>query len=55
MLEYMKWDKAAVMITESVEKTIQKKTVTYDLHRLMKGARKLSTSAYATQIIKNMR
>jgi isocitrate dehydrogenase len=55
MLEYMKWDKAATMIIKAIEKTIQKKTVTYDLHRLMKGARKLSTSQYATQIIKNMK
>jgi len=55
MLEYLKWDKAAEMITKAIEKTIQKKTVTYDLHRLMKGAKKVSTSGYATQIIKNMR
>lgn len=55
MLEYLKWGKAAEMITKAIEKTIQKKTVTYDLHRLMKGAKKVSTSAYATQIIKNMR
>jgi isocitrate dehydrogenase len=55
MLEYLRWDKAAEMVVKAVEKTIQKKTVTYDLHRQMKGAKKLSTSQYATQIIKNMR
>jgi len=43
------------MITKSIEKTIQKKTVTYDLHRLMKGAKKLKTSQYADAIIKNMK
>jgi len=55
MLEYLKWDKAAEAINKAIEKTIKKKTVTYDLHRQMKGAKKLSTSQYATQIIKNMR
>jgi len=55
MLEYLKWDKAGEMITKSIEKTIQKKTVTYDLHRLMKGAKKLKTSQYADAIIKNMK
>ena len=55
MLEYLGWDKAGDMITKSIEKTIQKKTVTYDLHRLMKGAKKLKTSQYATAIINNMK
>jgi isocitrate dehydrogenase len=55
MLEYLGWNKAADMVYKAVEKTIQNKTVTYDLHRQMKGAKKLSTSQYAAQIIKNMR
>ena len=55
MLEYLGWDKAGEMITKAIEKTIAKKTVTYDLHRQMKGAKKVSTSQYATHIIKNMR
>jgi isocitrate dehydrogenase len=55
MLEYLGWDKAATMVTKAIEKTIKKKTVTYDLHRQMKGAKKVSTSQYATNIIKNMR
>jgi isocitrate dehydrogenase len=55
MLEYLGWDKAANMIRDALQKTIQKKTVTYDLHRQMKGARKVGTSEFATQIIKNMR
>jgi isocitrate dehydrogenase len=54
MLEYLGWDKAAKLIEDSVQKTISKKTVTYDLHRQMKGARKVGTSEYATNIIKNM-
>ncbi len=55
MLEYLGWQKAADLVVKGVEKTIAKKTVTYDLHRQMKGAKKVSTSEYATQIIKNMR
>lgn len=55
MLEYLGWGKAANMIRDAIQKTIQKKTVTYDLHRQMKGARKVGTSEFATQIIKNMR
>ena len=55
MLEYLGWDRAAEMINKAIEKTIAKKTVTYDLHRQMKGAKKVSTSEYATQIIKNMK
>jgi len=55
MLEYLGWDKAADMVTKAIEKTIQKKTVTYDLHRLMKGAKKLSTSQYAEAVVKNMK
>jgi isocitrate dehydrogenase len=54
MLEYMGWDEAAKLIDRGVQRTIDKKTVTYDLHRQMKGAKKVGTSEYATNIIKNM-
>jgi isocitrate dehydrogenase len=55
MLDYMGWGKAGEMIEKAIQKTIDKKTVTYDLHRQMKGAKKIGTSEFATQIIKNMR
>ena len=54
MLEYLGWEKAGVMIEKAIQKTINKKTVTYDLERQMKGAKKVGTSQYATNIIKNM-
>ncbi len=54
MLEYMGWDKAGELIEKAIQKTIDKKTVTYDLERQMKGARKVGTSQFATNIIKNM-
>jgi len=54
MLDYLGWDKAGQLIEKAIEKTIAKKTVTYDLARQMKGAKKVGTSEYATHIIKNM-
>ncbi len=54
MLEYMGWDEAADLIVEAMTKTIQNKTVTYDLHRQIEGATKLSTSQFAEAIVANM-
>jgi len=54
MLNYLGWKEAAKSIEDSMEKTIIQKTVTYDLHRQMEGATKVSTSQYATHIIKNL-
>ena len=54
MLQYMGWDEAAKMIEDGIEKTIAKKTVTYDLERMMQGATKVSCSQYATHIIANL-
>jgi isocitrate dehydrogenase len=54
MLEYLGWQEAAELINNAIEKTIQQKRVTYDLHRLMDGATKLKTSEYGSAIIENM-
>jgi isocitrate dehydrogenase len=54
MLDYMGWREAAEMVVAAMTKTIQDKTVTYDLHRQMEGATKLSTSQFAEAIIANM-
>jgi isocitrate dehydrogenase len=54
MLEYMGWKKAARLIHRGVQKTVQKKTVTYDLERQMKNATKVSTSQFAEHICENM-
>ena len=37
-----------------MEKTIQKKTVTYDFARLMEGATQLSCSGFGNAMIANM-
>ena len=55
MLEYLGWQEAADMVTKAIETTINNKTVTYDLHRQMEGATKVTTSEFATHIINNMR
>jgi isocitrate dehydrogenase len=54
MLEYMGWYEAADLVTQAMTKTIQAKTVTYDLHRQMEGATKLSSSQFAEAIVGNM-
>lgn len=54
MLEHLGWQEAADLIVNSIEKTIESKKVTYDFHRLMEGAEKLSTSEFASEIINNM-
>lgn len=54
MLDHMDWNEAADLVVQAMTRTIQKGLVTYDLHRQMEGATKLSTSAYAEAIIDNM-
>jgi isocitrate dehydrogenase len=54
MLEYMGWTEAGDMIVKAMTKTIQDKTVTYDLHRQIEGATKLSCSEFAQAIVDNM-
>lgn len=54
MLEDMGGNNAAELIVKGVENAIKKKTVTYDLHRQMKGVKKVSCSQFGKEIIKNM-
>lgn len=54
MLEYMGWTEAAALVEQGLARTIQAKTVTYDLHRQIEGATKLSCSAFAQAIVDNM-
>jgi len=54
MLEHLGWDEAANMIVKALGKTIQRKTVTYDLERQMKGAKLVKCSEFGDEIIKNM-
>ena len=54
MLEYMGWNEAANLITKGIEGAIQSKVVTYDFHRLMENAKKVSCSDFGKTIIANM-
>lgn len=54
MLEYMGWQEAADKVVASIEKTILKKTVTYDLARQTEGATELKASEYAAALVENM-
>jgi isocitrate dehydrogenase len=54
MFEFLGWKEAAKLIEDGIARTIQQKRVTYDLERLMPGATKLGTSAFASAIIENM-
>ena len=54
MLQYMGWDEAGELIIEAVQETISQKRVTYDLHRLMDGATKLSCSQFGAAIVENI-
>lgn len=54
LLEYIGWQEAAGLIKTALETTISRKTVTYDLARLMEGATELSCSAFGRAIIQNM-
>ena len=54
MFDFMGWKEVARLIEQGISRTIQNKTVTYDLERMMEGATKVKTSEYATHIINNM-
>jgi isocitrate dehydrogenase len=54
MFEFMGWKEVAALIESGIAKTIQQKKVTYDLERMMEGAKKLKTSEFAAAIIENM-
>jgi isocitrate dehydrogenase len=54
MLRHLKWDEAADLIIQAMEKTIDSKVVTYDFARLMEGATKVKCSEFATALIKNL-
>ena len=54
MLRYMGWSEAADLIVQSMDATIQKKTVTYDFARLMGNIDPIKCSEFGDEIIKNM-
>ncbi|MBI5253398.1 MAG: NADP-dependent isocitrate dehydrogenase, partial [Euryarchaeota archaeon] len=54
LLEYIGWKEAADLVKEGIKKTIQQKTVTYDLARQMEGAKEVKTSEFAEAVVRNV-
>lgn len=54
MLRYMGWGEAADLVIKGMDGAITAKTVTYDFHRMMEGATKLSTSQFGDAVIAGM-
>ena len=54
MLVHMGWKEAATKITESLERAIADKVVTYDFARLMEGAKQVSCSGFGQAMIERM-
>jgi isocitrate dehydrogenase len=54
MLRHMGWEKAADLIIQAMEKTIQDKIMTYDFARQMPQAQKVSCSAFGDALIDRM-
>ncbi len=55
MFRRMGWHEAADILMDTIEKTIESKMVTYDFSRYMKGAKRLSCSAFAEAVVGNMK
>ena len=54
MLEYLGWREAGDALRNAVKKTIGQKVVTYDLARLMEGAKEVKCSEYAEAAVRNL-
>jgi isocitrate dehydrogenase len=54
MFDYLGWNEVGQKIKKALEKAISRKTVTYDLARQMKGAKKLKCSEFGSALIENL-
>jgi isocitrate dehydrogenase len=54
MFDYLGWNEVGEKIRKALEKTISRKTVTYDLSRQMRGAEKLKCSEFGSAITENL-
>ena len=54
MLRYMGWGEAADLVIKGMDGAIAAKTVTYDFHRQMEGAKLLKCSEFGQAIVKAM-
>ena len=54
MLEYMKWNEAADLITKALEKMFKDGIATHDLARFMSNGQSLTTTEFSEQLIHNL-
>jgi len=54
MLNHLGWSEASGLIERGLERTFIRKTVTYDLARLMEGAEEVSCSRFAEEVCRAM-
>jgi isocitrate dehydrogenase len=54
MLRHLGWKEAADLVVKGIEGAVAAKTVTYDLHRLMEGAKLTSCSGFGEAIVAHM-
>ncbi len=54
MFDYIGWPEVRTLIEDGIEGAVMDKRVTYDFHRQMDGATKLSTSEFGEEVISNM-
>jgi isocitrate dehydrogenase len=54
MLRHLGWNEAADILIKGLEKTLESKVVTYDLARMIDGAKEVKCSAFGDAVIDNM-
>ena len=54
MFEHLGWQEVADLIVKGLERSITAKTVTYDFHRLMDHATKVTCSGFGEAVVQNM-
>ena len=54
MFRYLGWPEVAVLIERAIESAIAQKRVTYDFHRQLEGATKVSCSGFGDVLIANL-
>jgi isocitrate dehydrogenase len=55
MLRHLGWNEAADLVRTGIESAIGQRTLTFDLHKLVLGAKLLSTSEYGDAVIRCMK
>jgi isocitrate dehydrogenase len=54
LLRHLGWNEAADLVVKGIETTVARRMLTFDLHKLVLGAKLLSTSEFGQAVIKYM-